>query len=195
MKYLLVGLIALAVIVLIAVRFLRGRFPAEPTATSGVPPAPDISSTNADSGTRKTGDVAALSINLDVNEKSSLFILLSADGTINRMGTGTLGNTEHELFIGRTDPAIFEAVRSHVPERMLQSLGQRFQHQNPRGTPCKLTISFQFKDGTLDGFAFLYGSESEGVPNEVADLVTAATHETDPWYENFKRTAAGQHKP
>lgn len=193
MKFFLVSLVALAVIVLIAVRFFSGRISAEPPAASERPPAPGIP--GADPSVRKVADITALSITLDINEKPSLFILLSADGSINRLGTGTLENTERELFIGRTDPAIFEAVRSHVTEAMLQSRGQAFQHQNPRGAPCKLTLNFQFKDGTSGGFAFLYGSESEGMPEDVVDFVTAAARETDPWYENFKRTEAGRHKP
>jgi hypothetical protein len=195
MKFLFVGLFALAVIVLIAVRLLRGRIPVEPMAASGGPPAPVVASASADPGPRKAADIAALSVKLDIDEKPSLYILLSADGSITRMGTGTVKNTERELFIGRTDPAIFEAVRSHLSEAMLQNLGQAFQQQNSHGAPCKLTLNFQFKDGTSSGLAFLYSSESEGAPTDVADFVTAAVHETDPWYENFKRTAAGRQKP
>ena len=174
MDFFLVSLVALAIIVLSAVRFFSGRIPAEPPAAS---------------------DITALSITLDINEKPSVFIPLSEDGSINRMGTGTLENTERELFIGKTDPAIFEAVRSNVTEAMLQIRGRAFQHQNPRGAPCKLTLNFQFNDGAGGRVTLLYGSESEGVPKDVVDLVTVAVHETDPWYENFKRTAAGRPKP
>jgi hypothetical protein len=192
MKFFLLALVALAIVVLIAVRFFRGRVPAEPQAASEGPRPP--ASADAGAGTRKVSDIRALTIRLDINEKPSLFVMLAADGTVNRMGTGTLENTERELFIGRIDPAIFVAVRSHVTEAMLQILGQTFQNQNPRGAPCKLTITSQFQDGNSDGFAFLYGSESEGMPQDIVNFVTAAARETDPWYENFKRTASGRHR-
>lgn len=197
MQILLMALVLLAIFVLIAVRFFRGRIPAEPTVASGEPPAPGVTSPSAsvDPNAIEMADIAALAITLDVDERPSLFILLSADGSINRMGSGTLEDTDHELFVGRIDPAIFEAVRSHLTAAMLQRLGQVFQSQNTRGVACKLELNFQFRDGTSNGLGFLYGSESEGMPRDVADFVTAAVHETDPWYENFKRTAAGRHKP
>jgi hypothetical protein len=145
---------------------------------------------------RKVPDVDTIFIRLDINAKLSLAVVLGADGSINRGGTGTVENTEHDLFIGRTDPAIFEAVRSHLTEEMLLVLlGRTFQLQNPRGAPCKLALTFRFKDNTSDGFAFLYGSESEGPPPEVVGFVTAAVLQTDPWYEDFKRNAARQKKP
>jgi hypothetical protein len=177
MKFFLLGLVALAILVLVAVRFLRGRIPAEEKAVSP-----------ANSGTAgKVAEVDALTIRLDLDEKPSLFVLLAADGTINRMGRGTLDDPAGGLFIGQTDPAIFEAVRSHLSDEMVQAQGRTLQHQNPRGVPCKLTLTFKFKDGTSDGLAFLYGSESEGVPGDVADFVRTAVRQTDPWYENFKR--------
>ena len=186
MKFLFVGLIALAIIVLIAVRLYRGRITVEPKATSGA----------ARVIVRKVSDVDGISIRLDINAKPSLFILLGADGSINRMGTGTVENTEHDLFIGRTDPAIFEAVRSHLTEEMLLVLlGRTFQLPNPHGAPCKMSLTFQFKDSTSDGIGFLYGSESEGLPKEVIGFVTAAVLQTDPWYEDFKRNAAKRKKP
>jgi hypothetical protein len=187
MKLFFVGLIALAIIVLIAVRLYRDWIPLELKAASGGPPGQAI--------TRKVSDVDAIFIKLDINAKPSLAVVLSADGSINRMGTGTLENTEHDLFVGRTDPAIFQAVRSHLTEAMLQLLGLTFHKQNPRGAPCELTLTFQFKDNTSDGFVIFYGAESEGPPGDVASFVRAAVIQTDPWYRNFKRTAAGRKQP
>ncbi|PYX27095.1 MAG: hypothetical protein DMG80_19595 [Acidobacteria bacterium] len=182
MKFFLLGLVALAILALVAVRLLRGRITVEGETTS---PAPSETTT-------KVAEVDAFTITLDIDEKPSLFVLLAADGAINRMGKGTVGDPAGGLFIGKTDPAIFEAVRSHLSEDMLQVLGRSFQLQNPRGVPCKLTLTFKFKDGTSSGLAFLYGSESEGVPGDVEDFVTTAVRLTDPWYENFKRTAEGK---
>ena len=191
MKFFLVSLVALAILVLIAVRFLRGRIPSEPNAASEGSPARVVASARA----REVSDVSALSIALDINHEPSLFIMLSADGSIKRMGTGTIEKPERELFIGKSDPAIFEAVRLRVTATMLQHLGMGYRSENQLGAACKLTLTFQFKDGTSNGCAFFYGSESEGAPEDVADLVTEAVRQTDPWYEGFKRTAAARHHP
>jgi hypothetical protein len=214
MQFFLVGLAALAILVFIAVRLLRGRIPTDPLpsdagqtgklsriwaaslkAASVPPDAVVTGAASSEAGTlvpgaRNSSDIGALAITLDVNRKPSLFLMLAADGAVNRMGSGTLEDSGGQLFVGKTDPAIFETVRSHVTEAMLELLGKTFQDQNRRGVPCKLTLTFQFKDGTWNGFGFLYRSESEGMRTEVADYVTAAVRQTDPWYENCKRSAA-----
>lgn len=215
MQFFLIGLTALAILVLIAVRLLRGRIPTDPlpldaqqprmhsriwaavlkVAAARLPAAGARARTGSDTGpaiagARASSDIGAFAITLDVNHKPSLFLMLAADGAINRMGSGTLEDSGGELCVGKIDPAIFEAVRSYVTEGMLELLGKTFQDQNRRGVPCKLTLTFQFKDGTWNGFGFLYRSESEGLRKDVTDYVTAAVRQTDPWYENFKRSAA-----
>ena len=53
---------------------------------------------------KKATDVHDIMLKLEVDKKSALFILLSADETINRSGNGTRENKNFDLFIGRTDP-------------------------------------------------------------------------------------------
>ena len=132
---------------------------------------------------RNVADVHDLLIDLEVNADRLLFILLSADGSINRIGSGNFKDKNRDMFIGVTDPAIFERMRSHLTEAMLQSLGHSFQRQNLRGAPCKLTLMFQFNDGTSGRSEYLYGSESEGPPSDVVDFVKAAVRETEGWYQ------------
>jgi hypothetical protein len=139
-------------------------------------------------------DVHAFLIDLEVNGDRLLFILLSADGSINRIGSGTLKDKNRDMFIGVTDPAIFERVRSHLTEAMLQGLGHSFQRQNIRGAPCKLTLMFEFNDHTRGRSEYLYGSESEGTPSDVVDSVKAGVHETDGWYQEQLRMAE-RHRP
>jgi hypothetical protein len=116
----------------------------------------------------KVSDVCLIVVTLEVDAKKLLFLLLSEDGSVNRQGSGTLGNKNPDLFIGVTDPAIFKAVRSHLTEAMLERpLGHTFEHENPRGAACKLDVRFQFRDGTSGGFMFLYGSQSQGPPSYV----------------------------
>jgi hypothetical protein len=39
-------------------------------------------------------------VTLHVADEQALVIMLAADGAINRMGTGSVSNTERDLFIG-----------------------------------------------------------------------------------------------
>ncbi|HKF01894.1 MAG TPA: hypothetical protein VKB49_06250 [Candidatus Sulfotelmatobacter sp.] len=174
MAILFVSLAMLAIIVLIALRIYAIRLrTAQSPATS-----------------KRRDDVCGFSVDLEINDKRSLFILLGADGSINRLGTGTLENTENGLFIGKTDPGIFQAVRAQLSTEVFQFLGGQFQLKNPAGASCKLTIAFQFNDNSSNGFVFLYGAESEGPPIEVANLVRAAVRQSDSWYDTFKRNVS-----
>jgi hypothetical protein len=146
------------------------------------------------SSATKVADIYTIGITLDVNAKGALFLMLSADGSINRQGSGTFKDMAHDLFIGITEPAIFYSVRSHLTDDMLQAgeqsglLGHTFQFDNQRGAPCKLEVRFFCKDGTSSGsFAFLYGAESEGPPRFLTNLVRVAVHETEPWYQQFRK--------
>ena len=179
MKFFLLGLIALAVLMLIAVRLFRGH-------TNKLI---SESSANAQGGTKENDDIAGLAIELEIEGKNALFVLLASDGSINRLGRGTLEEGESHLYIGRTDLAIFERVRSYITPEMRSHFGHALERQDIRGARCKLTLSWQFRGGSSNGMVMSYGSESEGVPDYVAQYVKAAVRETDPWYENFKRTA------
>jgi len=53
----------------------------------------------------KVSDVCLIVVTLEVDAKKLLFLLLSEDGSVNRQGSGTLGNKNPDLFIGVTDPA------------------------------------------------------------------------------------------
>ena len=181
MRILLIGLVVLAVAVLVGVRLLRGRLP-EAGTTSG---------NAAVSGPfGPATEVVGISITLEIADTTALFVLLGAGGSINRKGTGRLENTEQELFIGKTDPAVFEAVRLKITQSLMQRWGNTYELANPRGAPCVLSVAFHFRDKGSGGFRFLYGSESERVPEDVAKFVIAAVKQTDPWYEDFKRNVS-----
>ncbi len=183
MKFFLAGLVVLAILVLIAVRLLRGRISIEPKTACESCPAAGVP-------TRKSSEIDALSITLEIDKKTALYLMLAADGTINRMGSGTREDRGGHLLIGKIESEIFKEVRAQVNDAMLASLGQGFGHQNPRGALCRLSLTFQFKDGISNGLGFEYGSESGGAPTDIAEYVTTAVRRTDAWYENFKRNAA-----
>src|SRR5215475_5927081 len=181
MKSLFISLAALAIIVIIVLRLLLGRIASNPEDVAGESKASILP--------KDISEIDAFTISLDIGEQSPLFILLAADGTINRMGTGTPENAERDLFIGKADHAIFESVRSHLTREMIGSLGQGYGMRNPQGQRCKLTLTFKFKNGMSSGLVFLYGSESAGPPKHVADFVRTAVAQTDPWYEEFRQKA------
>jgi len=181
MKTLFVSLAALAIIVIVVLRLLRDRLSTDREDLAG--------DAKASMHPKNISEIDALTISLDVGQQSALFILLAADGTINRMGTGTTQNAQGDLFIGKADRSIFQSVRSLVTDEMILSLGQGYEMRNPEGQRCKLTLTFKFKDGMSSGLVFLYGSESAGPPKRIADFVRTAVAKTDPWYEDFRQKA------
>lgn len=139
-------------------------------------------------------DVQTILLDLKVDSKKLLFILVAADGTINRIGNGTLGNNNFDMFIGCTGAAIFEKVRPHLADSVLQDLGKSIQCGTVRGLSCKFTVIVGFTDGTEDGFEYLYGSESQGPPKYVVDFVRVAIAETEGWYQEQIRMVSGSQK-
>lgn len=134
--------------------------------------------------------IRAVSITLKVADTTVLLILLSADGTVNRTGTGTVNNSEHDIFIGCTQDRLFEQFMAEVDEGIFQHTG-RYTYPDPKGHLCTLTLSFQVPRNAQGrdyiGFEFVYGSESEGPNQQINQMVRAAVHLTDPWYEKQKQ--------
>jgi hypothetical protein len=56
----------------------------------------------------------AIWIDLYVDAEQSLVVLLAEDRTVNRLGTGTLSNTERTLYIGLTNEPLFAQLRDKV---------------------------------------------------------------------------------
>jgi len=113
-------------------------------------------------------------VNLKVADSTALFILLSADGAINRTGTGAVNNSEHDLFIGLTQDRLFEQFMAGVDEGVFQHTG-RYVLPDPKGQICTLTLSFQVPTDAEGrdsvGFEFIYGSEAQGPPGQIGQLV------------------------
>jgi hypothetical protein len=185
MKALLISLVVIAILVLVVLRLFGRKWAGIAEKQSAG--APVAGQTAASSGVeRNVSDVTGISITLQVDGELFLFVLVASDGTTNRLGSGTFEDKNRGgLFIGQTEAAIFEAVRSQVTPEMLHISGG-FEHKNRRGATCELGVSFKFKDGGESGFGFRYGSESEGPPPEVREFVTEAVRVTEPWYQDFK---------
>ncbi len=129
-------------------------------------------------------DITALFIRLEVEEELSLYVMLARDGTIHRLGRGTIDNDQHEMYTGKTSDQLFESFIYEFDVSMLQYAGV-YEDSDAEGRACKLTMSFQMGDEEESvGFEFRYGSDSQGPPVEICDLVVSCIDLTEPWFEH-----------
>ena len=134
----------------------------------------------------QVSDIDGVSITLKIDGKQSLFILLAADGTINRLGTGAVNNRDKDLFIGRTDQPLLKELLTTLSESSLEHMGG-YDVPEKKGALCELTIALSFTNAENNGFAIRYGSESQGPPHEIVEFVRAAVDLTDPWFQEQKQ--------
>ena len=132
-------------------------------------------------------EIAAIMVVLLVDGEQSLFIMLSEDGSINRMGNGSIDQIEHQMFIGRVGPDLFKHLRSQVTAGVVYFLGQRLAAPEPKGKLCELRVIFKYSDGREAGQTWSYGSESQGPHPEVCAFVAAAARLTEPWFQQQKQ--------
>lgn len=132
-------------------------------------------------------EIHGILVRLLVGGEQSLFIMLGVDGSVTRVGTGAVNNTERDMFIGRTDPVLFRALREQITPGLLAWCGQSRADPEPRGKFCELTVLFKRVSGEELLTAWQYGSESMGPPPEVGQFVVAAVRATDPWFSQQPR--------
>lgn len=138
----------------------------------------------------KSSEVVGILVTLKIGEMQSLFIVLHADGTIHRMGSGCEDEPEHGLFSGRISPEVFHALRAEITPELLAWCGQARSDPAPQGRTCELLIGLKCADGSEQTTAWEYGTDSQSPPLEVCDFVYAAVQKTDPWYEEQLNLAA-----
>jgi hypothetical protein len=112
-------------------------------------------------------------------------ILLGSDGFINRMGTGSEHRLEKAMFIGKTPSDAFNEVARYskpVIKRWIGALGD----PTLEGIICILRVGFQTANGEELMSLWQYGTDSQGPPPEVMQLVATAIRATNPWYEEQK---------
>jgi hypothetical protein len=133
----------------------------------------------------QVADITAVSISLQVDGLQTLLLKLDQQGSLSRLGTGEIDNQEHDLLSGTASPELFRQTIKQLTDPMLDHLGS-YDIADKEGLHCQLNIGFQYADGMENGFAFHYGSESEGPPQELVAFVAAAVQITEPWYERAK---------
>ena len=122
-------------------------------------------------------------ITLLIEEQQSLFLLLTDDGTVNRMGNGTERDLDGDLFIGIAPLDMFEQLRSLVGPGLLQWMGRQLSDPDPQGKMCRLMVGVRQSDGQEMASVWSYGTESMGPPPDVREFVVAAIEITNPWFE------------
>lgn len=143
----------------------------------------------------KYDEITRIIVVLLVDGEQSLFVLLGADGTINRMGNGSVEDIERQLFIGVVDPRLFLGLRSRLGPGVVYWLGQRLAAPQPKGKLCELTVSFGYADGREASMGWRYGSDSQGPHPDVCEFVSAAVEATEPWFESQKAMVRRHGRP
>ena len=69
---------------------------------------------------------------LTIDGAQCLFILLACDGTVNRMGDGSIGCTDNNMFVGRSSELLFSQFLASVNPAMLARKGT-YDIPNPAG--------------------------------------------------------------
>lgn len=123
---------------------------------------------------------SAISIILAAPDRTLLSISLSADGSLQRMGSGRLSAGREELLFTRIPETVFSDFRRSVPAYLTEESGA-WDIPQKSGTELILTLMFSAPEETVE-LRFRYGSESEGPPDDVVRVVHALRSATDPWY-------------
>ena len=142
-------------------------------------------------------NIDGIMVTLEVDSSKALFILLAADGTVNRLGTGSVNNTENDMYIGITKDSLFVKLLSKIDVGWFEYQGS-YDVPDKKGKICELTVLFRHDDGRESGFNFIYGSESEGPPDDICQFVIEAVNLTEPWYIEQKKMigkSPENHKP
>lgn len=136
-------------------------------------------------------NVDGIIINLTVDGDLQFFVLLAADGTINRLGPQTPEMaTSSMLFTGQTDDPLFRQIIQEMPDEIFQLLGRRFELPERAGKECELTIAFRAQDGEQDAWQLAYGTESIGPPEEIVNFLKRCREITEPWYQRSASSVA-----
>lgn len=123
-------------------------------------------------------------IQWDIDQEQVLRLFLSRTGSVNRAGDGTPASEARKLplCMGRLeDSFVFDEILGLMDASWLEMAG-RYELPNPQGAISTLSVGLE-GDQLDTGFAFTYGMESEGPPEEFVHLLESAIALTDPWYE------------
>ena len=125
---------------------------------------------------------ASTTIEIKVEEQTSLLILLYKDGTINRKGDGTLA-IDSNFYMGIQNDSILQKLTKTVSSDFLELFNKIYDISDKKGKTCTLEITLT-NEQERKGLIYTYGSESGGLPVSISNYVKKAIELTDPWYKN-----------
>jgi hypothetical protein len=121
----------------------------------------------------------SVSLKLEVDGETELMIFLSKNGTINRLGGEEEGaKRSKRMQMGRTEEPLFEAWLEGLEPSMMDMTGRYTLPDHDKGQKCHLELALS-GEGIDTGFAFEYGSEGMGPPEEILQLVNRLVAVTD----------------
>lgn len=117
-----------------------------------------------------------------------LHIMLAADGTIHRMGQNKAEHHANGTFIGRTDPRLFNELKSSLHPDMLSVFQHQIENWDIEGQPFNTKVICKTKDRKT-GVESTYGGQYTWPSDVVTAFVTKAVQLTDPWYAEQHQVA------
>jgi hypothetical protein len=140
--------------------------------------------------------ITAITVSLKIDGTLTLFALLADDGSINRMGTGSVHNVEHDWYMGVIDNAAFRQLRSMIKPEWLDMPG-RYERSDRVGPECELSVALRRAEGADTVIQFVYGAESLGPPMDLREFAATAVNVTGAWAREQKAIAerGAQPKP
>jgi hypothetical protein len=135
-------------------------------------------------------NLESIQISLDANKRTYVYIRLSEDGTINRMGNGSVHETQPVMIAGRVSTPVFRSFMDQLSDHVFDRFGDLMAPGPWKGDPGKLTFVFRVKTGEVFSVSFSYGLESVGPPQVYRDAIVTALKLTEDWYQREKSKPA-----
>ncbi|MEL6251744.1 MAG: hypothetical protein AAFR87_07025 [Bacteroidota bacterium] len=129
-------------------------------------------------------EIENVHISLVVNEEQVLALRVSKNGALNRMGDGSDDPKMRLMFMKRIEEPLFDRLMEILSVDLLSMVG-RYTFPDPKGDHTQLLITLEGENDAETGFEFIYGSDSDGPPEEIIDFVEYAVELSDPYWEDF----------
>ena len=129
-------------------------------------------------------EIKHVHISLKVKDEQILAIRFSQNGALNRMGDGSDDPRMRLMFMKKVDEPLFDRLMEILSLDLLSMVG-RYTYPNPKGDLTQLLVTLEGDEDSETGYEFIYGSDSEGPPEEIIEFVEYAVELSDPYWEDF----------
>jgi hypothetical protein len=133
-------------------------------------------------------ELAAFMIEMSIDGAPALVLVLSADGAVNRGGSGKAGPVEKDVFIEQTDGTFFREVVTAFDPSWLDKAGI-YALPGRVGPRHILKLSLLCIGRPPVVLAFDYRLDS-GPPPAIQAFIQRALEVTQPWYDRQRQAVA-----